>query len=817
MHKNKLGYSVLSPESLESFMGKIPEHEPLNDDELRTLRTFLDWQGVPLGDKEAKGEYSGPVWCPPLMGNTIEDHFEAMAKELLQPWKPAILESAFGELFKGFKPKASTLDESLGIEDTLSKLGIGWNRISKGKITQEEEILEDWAVIDTETFVKGSKEAHPIIGTAINDKAIYIWIHPQLLSVESARRPYVPMLISAGKGKVLIAHNSAYDFSRVEESFTTEPLSPETGNAWLCTMSMHQLSSGIDSSQRWAFNKRYLHAGLHKRSDIYTEDQIHCEYTLSGRDDFEEFANEEVYYRGDSKPKWMSHGSPKSLVAAYNFHCGGRLEQADKAIRDCFVKYDLMEEFVAILADLLRYAVSDVWYTHKLFQALFPKYLKAAPSSVVLASHIYLSTSAIPVDNEWYGWISRVDNKVKELNQEAIKILEYFTDEVEKIPLSERQSDFYYSQLPDKLVAPDSTKKKACHYIMRLTWKDQPVKEIKGYGFCYTDFNGSIVSDGIKWSRIPHKEGSGNVGNLFSWHYNTFARNGTLKSLVDQDKFLRLMEIQYLVAYWVSTGDRVKQKFIRNDSKGNKVMALNCVPHNTVSNRTGESLWLTVAAHNGEKCGSEIRGKLKAHDDDDIVAFDFSSQELQILSAYSASYKGISGATPFDYSNLVGNKKDKTDIHSLVATKANASRTAAKPSVYGICYGAGKRTVANTFMQHHPELDSKAVTKVAGDTLAQFKGTKQPNGFFMGGIASDTFNKMMEMLNEPIPQTPQLGTRMQPATIPENYGKKGAPSQINWLCQSAGSSMLHCQIVAQEWLIKRLKLDASFLMSVHDG
>lgn len=66
-----------------------------------------------------------------------------------------------------------------------------------------------------------------------------------------------------------------------------------------------------------------------------------------------------------------------------------------------------------------------------------------------------------------------------------------------------------------------------------------------------------------------------------------------------------------------------------------------------------------------EKIGSEIRSRIKAPDNYNMISADFSAQELVVASLYGDRQNGGElGSCPMTYRTLLGNKENYTDIHS---------------------------------------------------------------------------------------------------------------------------------------------------------
>jgi DNA polymerase gamma 1 len=79
-----------------------------------------------------------------------------------------------------------------------------------------------------------------------------------------------------------------------------------------------------------------------------------------------------------------------------------------------------------------------------------------------------------------------------------------------------------------------------------------------------------------------------------------------------------------------------------------------------------ENLFLVMTSPKKEKIGSELRSRITAPNNYNIVSADFSSQELVIASMYgdSKNFGGELGSCPMTYNTLLGTKEDFSDIHS---------------------------------------------------------------------------------------------------------------------------------------------------------
>ena len=113
-------------------------------------------------------------------------------------------------------------------------------------------------------------------------------------------------------------------------------------------------------------------------------------------------------------------------------------------------------------------------------------------------------------------------------------------------------------------------------------------------------------------------------------------------------KTKKLCTLMQQKSFWAGYRDRIRSQAIfateSPDGKRMLVCAPDVAPSNTISLRTGSPLWLTLASHVIPKPGAEVKAKVKAPEGFDIVSYDFDSQELSALGAFSSSYVGVSGS-----------------------------------------------------------------------------------------------------------------------------------------------------------------------------
>ena len=391
MKLNEQGYPVLEDVLHTKLFGSARRPAPKSSTLERTRR-LLSRFDIPTPVDYPEGMYDGDLPFPELIGGSIESHFEAMAGEFIDDYK---------ELADAFA--TAKLPEVPGYDDFVFQPG--WMRYTKvnGKWVTESvpHPLERAFTYDTETFVTGG--AFPVIGTVLSAKAAYIWLAAEMCD------PTLPVeewtqhdLIPLGRGNFVVGHNISYDRVRARDGYTLAETEPE--NFYFDTLSAHIAVSGLASGQRWL-------------------------YVLAGKDP--DSLTEEEKKRLRFRPRWADEGATNSLVNVYNFHVAAvreyfgeevhRMEDADKEIRDVFVKATEMHQ-LANRRDLLEYAMLDAFYTTELFQAIWPKYLDSTPSKVALAGHMFLNGSRIPVPTNWSKWIEQVEDVFAQYNREMSDI-----------------------------------------------------------------------------------------------------------------------------------------------------------------------------------------------------------------------------------------------------------------------------------------------------------------------------------------------------------------------------------------------------------
>jgi DNA polymerase gamma 1 len=667
MKTTELGYPVLSDEVHLKVFGK-GDRESLTPKKFSAVVRNLKAHGLSAPIEDPGSHYDGDLPLPALLGPNLKDHFEKIA------------EKQIGSYVEKAEELAQVAILPLPPSEIIS-YEAGWTRYSfDGEVWQVEKVekpLEEAFCFDTETYVNGGN--FPIIGTALSEKAYYVWLASELLNPELPENHWDQFrMIPVGRDRFICGHNISFDRIRSQEAYTLFGNGPE--NFWFDTLSAHVGVSGLAAGQRW------IHA-------------------IAGKDF--ELLNDKEKAILRRKPRWFFRGSTNSLVACYNYHvasAGGffgdsePLDEGDKAVREVFVKATSMAEINAQLFECVDYAIKDARYTLELFQAIWPKYRNSTPSLVGLCGHYHLAGSIVPLVDNWNEWIQNVERVYEEHISEMTEsckgmmwtLLEDWKEGDEEKRL-EIQSDPWYSQLdwevkmqkgkyagipnwarpfikdPDQEIGVRS---RLAHLLMKLEWEKSPIKWVPGDGWCYYDGE-------LNLQKIPHPKKPGeNVGGLFSKEFVKDMDNGVLSSSLPAAS--RALEIANAISYWTSVRGRVMSRIpmrVENPyGKDCQVTLPEILPHGTYTRRTVENLMITMTSTKSWRIGTELKTRVSAPEGWKVVGADFDGQEMNIAAIYADKWEGgVIGCSPLGNRILCGSKELGTDPHTSLAREINPS------------------------------------------------------------------------------------------------------------------------------------------------
>lgn len=165
----------------------------------------------------------------------------------------------------------------------------------------------------------------------------------------------------------------------------------------------------------------------------------------------------------------------------------------------------------------------------------------------------------------------------------------------------------------------------------------------------------------------------------------------------------------------------------------------------TFTGRSIDPFWLVLANPKPNKLGSDIKTRLSCKSGNVLVRMDFDSQEAR-LAQYVNSWYGYRnwGWEPrydnneYALAELFGNKKDKTDTHSLLAQKTGLSRDQAKNVYYAMQFGAGLERLMLMGMSR--EAAQLALDGLKGKKEYMLNSWGELDREFRGGLLSGYFS-----------------------------------------------------------------------------
>ncbi|KAJ1679932.1 DNA-directed DNA polymerase gamma mip1, partial [Spiromyces aspiralis] len=344
-----------------------------------------------------------------------------------------------------------------------------------------------------------------------------------------------------------------------------------------------------------------------------------------------------------------------------------------------------------------------------------------------------------------------------------------------------------------------------------------------------------------RWAyfKVPHKDGEeANCGNPLAKGYHAAIEKGTLTSAYPIAK--QVMAMSMVCSYWISARERIKSQFVVWPNEvakagaagatldfgmagcGNGIILPQVVPMGTITRRGVESTWMTASNAKKDRIGSELKSLITAPPGYVFVGADVDSEELWISSLIGDSQFGTHGATALGWMTLQGTKAEGTDMHSVTARILGIDRGSAKVFNYARIYGAGVKFATSVLLQFNPGMDEQTARKKAEALYAATKGRRERNlqyfghPFWHGGTETYMFNRLEEIATSSDPRTPVLECGITEALKASRSGPRYMTSRVNWVVQSSAVDYLHLLLVSMSYLIHTYRIDARFVISVHD-
>lgn len=671
-------------------------------------------------------------------------------------------------------------------------------------------------VLDFETVEIGDKW-YPFCCAALTDKSWYIW---------TANLDELPTAIDFYQDQVVVGHNVGYDRALLKSEYSLKP----SGNIFFDTMSAWIAARGFTNQQR------SMYAQYDKEGDT------------NGQDD------------------WLMETAKNGLADVYRFYTG---EALDKGTRDGIVTGG-MPWIRQNLPEALWYCIKDIRSTFEVFTYVYPELKQSQPSLVSMTAQLMMGNTWLPLSaDRWDSYYAKAENQYQEIKTKTLKHLKrvaittvrkycplagkttaLITNELEpevvqhcadegvkftKKRLNEAVREYVHTQVMkpvepsdpqlaqldwtlvstganrgyprwfSKYLGDDSKpltmNSRIIPLLLGCTWRDEPVlwsDEEQGW---YTE----------SFGMLPHPEKRGKaLSNLFMQKNITHAESGLLSASGGLKELLLSL---ISCVNWVSLRKRVASVHTETP-EGFPVVLPQIVVTGTVTRRCKDNLWQVASNPKATRIGTELKSMIEAPTGYTFVGADVDSQELWIAAALGDSQLGYCGSTPLGLMVLIGDKKQKTDPHSVVGRDVGVARDDSKTLVYGSLYGQGLRGCIDVIAKANITTPIEEVKTKAEKFLTLFKG--QRSGYtkaYVGGLASESFNIMEGIANSACPTTPALGAKISAAL---RGIREFQTSRVNWTIQSSGVDFRDLYVVYLKYFFDKLGVEGRLMMPLHD-
>ncbi|KAK4175028.1 PolG mitochondrial DNA polymerase [Triangularia setosa] len=527
---------------------------------------------------------------PPLAGTTLDEHFHKLGIDAAEPFLTHAKRFALAN--PPPKPRKWVRRS-------------GWTKYYPDGRTEAVDAPEgDAMTFDTEVMWKESPYA--VMACAATADAWYAWLSPWLLNETENEHQLIPMG-DPTKERVIIGHNIGFDRARILEEYSLT----QTRNSFLDTMSLHVAVNGMCSQQRPTWMKH--------RKDREFRDKIAKE---SNNVELVELLNSGAF-SAQEEELWVERSSINSLRDVAQFHLGVTI---DKEIRNAFGEFD-RAGINKQLDELLTYCAADVAITHRVYQVVFPSFLRVCPHPVSFAALRHLSNVILPVNKTWDSYIANaeatyrmlsdgVQDRLVALTDKALEIkkdsqkwstdpwmsqLDWSGQEIKmtkgtktSLPRQYKNQKMpgepnWYRNLFPKADGPINltVRTRIAPLLLRLSWDGYPLFWSDKHGWTFRvpladmqkyiekqmkpcDFEGETVlaikeDRGHAYFKLPHKDGpTARCTNPMAKSYLSYFEKGTLSSEYDYAK--EALEMNASCSYWISSRDRIMSQLVVYES-----------------------------------------------------------------------------------------------------------------------------------------------------------------------------------------------------------------------------------------------------------
>ncbi|SSD58779.1 related to DNA polymerase gamma [Saccharomycodes ludwigii] len=534
---------------------------------------------------------------PKLRGKTLEEHFQKLGNYMSEPYL-TMCKNKFTRIVD--KPKQWIMESGC------------WFRYVPGEPPQKVTYpLENTLIFDVETMPKISP--FPVLATAVSDKAWYSWCSPFLTTDGKDNFKHLIPLDTHNKKnpKLIIGHNISYDRARVLEEYNFK----KSNAFFLDTLSLHSATAGMCSRQRpkWTKAKKMLRERKKLAEELENNEDQHitCKNEINDGDP----ANLVIENPIKDDP-WVGLSSLNSLKDVASFYCDIDLKKED---RDIFVEAEDKHEIITNFQKLCTYCANDVEATSRVFDKVFPLFLKTVPHPVSFGALRSLSSCFLPVDSQqWTNYIESsealyqkskkdIEAKILQIVQDTVKLKDDI-DQVNKnpwlkqldwtikplkltkkgVPVKNQKlpgyPEWYRSLFPNKMATnPKITiKSRQIPLFFNLSWEGFPVIWSSVNGWCFevlqkdalkyeTEKNyirataeedtGKSCESGFVRFKIPHPNGPDfNCTSLLTKSYIHFFQKKVMTS--SSPYALEALNINSSGSYWMSSRQRIMEQFV---------------------------------------------------------------------------------------------------------------------------------------------------------------------------------------------------------------------------------------------------------------
>ncbi|KAH6850052.1 DNA polymerase family A-domain-containing protein [Chaetomium sp. MPI-CAGE-AT-0009] len=524
---------------------------------------------------------------PPLAGQTLDEHFHKLGVDAAEPFLGHAKQFAKSNLPP--KPR-SWVRRS------------GWTKYYPDGRTEKVDAPEgNMLVFDTEVMWKDNPYA--VMACAGTPEAWYAWLSPWLLGETDNKHQLIP-LGDPTKERVIVGHNVGFDRARILEEYDLR----QTRNSFLDTMSLHVAVNGMCSQQRPTWMKHKKNRELRDKIAKETSNVELVELLNNGA------------FTAEEEELWVERSSINSLRDVAKFHLDVSI---DKELRNAFGELD-RDGVLEKLEELLTYCAADVAITHRVYQIVFPNFLRVCPHPVSFAALRHLSSVILPVNKSWDSYVAnaeatylKLSNAVQERlihlaekaaeikadpdhwsNDPWMKQLDWSGQEIKMVkgkkkgdpdrPAARQKKPGmpkWYKDLFPKSDAPMhiSVRTRIAPLLLRLSWDGYPLFWSDKHGWTfrvprdgakqYTDrqmvpcdfTDESIVAlqedrDHV-YFKLPHKDGpAARCAAPMAKAYLSYFEKGTLSSEYPYAK--EALEMNASCSYWISARERISSQLV---------------------------------------------------------------------------------------------------------------------------------------------------------------------------------------------------------------------------------------------------------------